>query len=180
MGGQRALAFSETSQGTQQIKAGIWSTSHLPMARQTDQRVPGQEIYLAARHSSGRSTRQSPDPHDSPSPEPLLQPSRLIATKSCFKIAQHHPGSEKQSHPLCGSPQSTQSQRPTIESRRWLFQPTCSIQVASEQAAGTPHSKGDSKFQWGAWETGPQIEGTLSYTKTPILRFTRHLSKTKL
>lgn len=121
MGGQRALAFSETSQGTQQIKAGIWSTSHLPMARQRDKRVPGQEIYLAARHSSGRSTRQSPDPHDSPSPEPLLQPSRLIATKSCFKIAQHHPGSEKQSHPLCGSPQSTQSQRPTIESKRWIF-----------------------------------------------------------
>ena len=121
MGGQRALAFSETSQGTQQIKAGIWSTSCLPMARQRDKCVPGQEIYLAARHSSGRSTRQSPDPHDSPSPEPLLQPSRLIATKSCFKIAQHHPGSEKQSHPLFGSPQSTQSQRPTIESRRWLF-----------------------------------------------------------
>ena len=119
------------------------------MARQTDQRVPGQEIYLAARHSSGRSTRQSPDPHDSPSPEPLLQPSRLIATKSCFKIAQHHPGSEKQSHPLCGSPQSTQSQRPTIESRRWLFSQLAqsklllSKRLAPHTARGTQNFSGE-------------------------------------
>ena len=141
--------------------------SCLPMARQRDKHVPGQETQLAARTAQGGQPGNLPTPWFTlPGTTPPAQQAH-----SNQELLQNCPTSSwirKTKSPTLWKP--TKHPEPETHHREQVLaiQPTCSIQVASEQAAGTPHSKGKSKFQRRAWETGPQIEGTLSYTKTPI------------
>lgn len=148
MGGQRTLAFSGTSQDAQQIKADIWSTSCLTGARQGDKGVTGQEIHLTAHTAQGDGPGNLPI-HDSSLPRShSSSPCRLTATESWCQIAQHHPGSENKS-PALWKPTKYPEPQADHRERALAVQPARSIQVASKQVAGAPHSKEDSKSPRG-------------------------------
>ena len=152
--------------------------SCLPMARQRDKHVPGQETQLAARTAQGGQPGNLPTPWFTlPGTTPPAQQAH-----SNQELLQNCPTSSwirKTKSPTLWKPTKHQSQRPTIESRYWLFSQLAQSKLLLSKRLAPHTARGSQNFSGELGKLVPKLKEHWVILKPPYSRFTRHLSNTK-
>ena len=131
-----------------QIRTGIWSRSCLPPS------WAERQMHCWAREAP-YSTHSAP-PMTPPSPDSTPRAQQAHSRRGALQNSPTSPWIRKTGHRLCGSPQSTQSHKPTTESGHWCLASSLNL-VASKQVAGTPHGQEDLTPQRGAGRRQNQV-----------------------